>query len=55
MDADHSTQSSQLDACRSWLAHFEKELDAIEPVRTAHEIAALAASKASLKKQKSDH
>ena len=55
MDADHSAQASQLDAYRSWLAHFEKEPDAVEPGRTAHEMAALAASKASLKQQKSDH
>ena len=55
MDADHSAQASQLDAYRSWLAHFEKEPDAVEPGRTAHEMAALAASKASLKQQKGDH
>ena len=55
MDANYSAQASQLDAYRSWLAHFEKEPDAVEPGRTAHEMAALAASKASLKQQKSDH
>ena len=55
MNADHAAQASQLDAYRSWLAHFEKEPDAVEPGRTAHEMAALAASKASLKQQKSDH
>ena len=55
MNADHAAQASQLDAYRSWLAHFEKEPDAVEPGRTAHEMAALAASKASLNQQKSDH
>ena len=55
MDANYSAQASQLDAYRSWLAHFEKEPDAVEPGRTAHEMAALAASKASLKQQKGDH
>lgn len=55
MDADHSAQASQLDAYRSWLAHFEQEPDAVEPGRTAHEMAALEASKASRKQQKSDH
>ena len=54
-DANYSAQASQLDAYRSWLAHFEKEPDAVEPGRTAHEMAALAASKASLKQQKNDH
>ena len=54
MDANYSAQASQLDAYRSWLAHFEKKPDAVEPGRTAHEMAALAASKASLKPQKSD-
>ena len=55
VDADHSAQESQLDAYRSWLTHFEQEPDAVEPGSTAHEMAALAASKASLKQQKSDH
>ena len=54
MDANYSAQASQLDAYRSWLAHFEKKPDAVEPGRTPHEMAALAASKASLKPQKSD-
>ena len=55
MDADHSAQASQMDAYRSWLAHFEKEPADVEPGRTAHEMAALAASKTSLKQQQSDH
>jgi hypothetical protein len=45
-DADHSVQQSQQEAYRSWLAHFENQPDSIEPGRTAHEMAALAASKA---------
>ena len=52
MDADQSAQPSQHEAYRSWLAHFEKEPDAIEPGRTDHEMAALAASKGSLKQSK---
>ena len=54
VDENYSAQASQLDAYRSWLSHFEKKPDAVEPGRTAHEMAALAASKASLKPQKSD-
>ena len=45
-DTDHSVQQSQQEAYRSWLAHFENQPDSIEPGRTAHEMAALAASKA---------
>ena len=43
--ADQSAQQSQHEAYRSWLAHFENQPDAIEPGRTAHEMAAIAASK----------
>ena len=48
-DADQSAQQSRHDAYRRWLAHFENKPEAIEPGRTAHEMAALAASKGSLK------
>ena len=44
-DADHSASQSQQELYRSWLSHYESEPDAIEPGRTAHEMAALAASK----------
>ena len=44
-DADHSASQTQEELYRSWLSHYESEPDAIEPGRTAHEMAALAASK----------
>ena len=44
-DADHSASQSQQELYRSWLSHYENEPAAIEPGRTAHEMAALAASK----------
>ena len=44
-DADQSAEQSQHEAYLSWLAHFESQPDAIEPGRTAHEMAAIAASK----------
>ena len=42
---DHSASQTQEELYRSWLSHYESEPDAIEPGRTAHEMAALAASK----------
>ena len=44
-DTDHSSPQTQQELYRSWLTHYENEPDAIEPGRTAHEMAALAASK----------
>lgn len=52
-DADHSSQQSQREAYESWLAHYEGQPAAIEPGRTAHEMAALAASKSPFKPKES--
>ena len=44
-DADHSASQTQEELYQSWLSHYENEPDAIEPGRTSHEMAALAAAK----------